>query len=291
MYIGNRLYPYPVLREGTDDYASGKFTASIQASRSLSGEVVELDISYQLDNEVLSNMLKNSQATVVCHIECSQTAYRELRPLRQETDSIIIQGRDIAGKVELCVFILAAIDLPQYANTFNDDYGGQSFSIEAGSPLAIGLQLAIFVEKQLSDIEKVQSIIKIKKDPMPEDIMKVDLEDNLIIVFLPEKQFFLYESLTENPNASRTLHSLVIIPVLVHTISLLKVEPSEYHERLWYRAIDKAIKREYQFDIESEDFKRKPALEMAQAIIGRPLDLAFQFIAHGFLGENDSDED
>ena len=66
-----RIYPYPVYREGSDDYKSVSFENNIELLYNTEQATIQLKILIE-DNAIL-NLIDNNQVGVFCHIECSKT--------------------------------------------------------------------------------------------------------------------------------------------------------------------------------------------------------------------------
>lgn len=72
MEIKNRLFPYPVLCEDTDDYTEGEFVVDTEVV-SQDINTLELRFRMNLDNPGLKGLISQGRAEYVIHIECSNT--------------------------------------------------------------------------------------------------------------------------------------------------------------------------------------------------------------------------
>jgi hypothetical protein len=62
------------------------------------------------------------------------------------------------------------------------------------------------------------------------------------------------------------------------------------YENLWYRVIRKTLLKQFECDIESEDFSNQNPFELAQKLINNPISDAFDALSNGF-GESEGDEE
>ena len=74
MDIRHRLYPYPVLSDTTDDYVDSSYSMELQVTKGI--RELCFNISLNLENKQIQQMIYEGLAEYVIHIECSYTSYR-----------------------------------------------------------------------------------------------------------------------------------------------------------------------------------------------------------------------
>ncbi len=247
MRIKAKLFPYPVLANSfNNDYIDSEF--DILLNQKITRNSIIIKMLPQLMNNGLEQLIKDGKASFFMHIECPYTCFREAYAIPFEGKMIEISADKVEGDIQLCPFIVALGDLPDYTNDcFNKDYENTSFYLERGNILAIGKEKTITIEKENDNLSNVPSIFAVTeiKDENYEDIV-IDYTGDKICLRLPSKVFRNFVSMNQNnPNAQPVLHSMLIIPALIKCIEELKQKTDslyEYEERRWFKVLNKAAK-------------------------------------------------
>ncbi len=74
MRIKNRLSPYPILDNFSDDYIDSSFTVEYDVKTQFS-EIIG-NLIFKLDNEDVEKLIKNNLAVYAVHIECPSNGFR-----------------------------------------------------------------------------------------------------------------------------------------------------------------------------------------------------------------------
>lgn len=295
MDIRYKLYPYPVLTYYSDDYVGCSFKSEAEIVQ----EGYNLKISFlaALDNEELKNLIKIGKAGIAYHAECAQTGFRTAFMTNELVFSKIIPDKDVCGKLKICPFIVALEDLSNYVNaSFNEDYCGYKFQIDAGCVMAVGRQVNFDIEKEASVLANTKSIFVITKDADPNAIdMSIDIGRNKITIKLPEKDYFRYQSMSQAHDVQDTLNSMIIVPTLVYVLSEINHSTSEeryenFSSYNWYKSIRGAMKKHFKKDIDSDVFDSSEIILFAQRLIESPLSDALEYLAIGCNGGEEEEE-
>lgn len=75
MLIRNKYFPYPVLSKDNTAYNSSSFNNDVITE--VDGFNVKLTLTAFTNNEEINQLIKNKEISIVHHIECAQTCYRE----------------------------------------------------------------------------------------------------------------------------------------------------------------------------------------------------------------------
>lgn len=294
MEIRPKLYPYPVLSYYSDDYVDSNFDTVITPVRD--GHNIRVDFLAEVNNAGISDLLVSGKAKIVYHLECAQTGYRVAVSTSKNELSHVIVNKMISGRLQVCPFIVAETEISEYVNpNFHEDYRGFKFTFEEGCVMAVGKQVNINVDKEISDLSNTPSVFSIiKNDDELALGMVVDLDYKKIVIKLPEREFFNFKSLNGQALIQSVLNSLVVIPALTYVLEeVSKREPSEryeYSSYSWYRAIKKSLANKFSCDIDSEEFTDRNMLETAQKLINVPLSDALQTLSSGY-GNASEEED
>lgn len=168
MTIKPRIFPYPVLAFGKDDYPQGRFDSQIDVILATEemGTAVSFQTKIELDCEFLTDYLTSGQARIVLDIEASETLLRECRELRN--DGLVSFGVGVLmGKVSVTPYILAVQDNDSFAPTgVHPEYFGQEFSIREADVLAIApTQEFEIIRDESSDPDFMRVVLSADLDP------------------------------------------------------------------------------------------------------------------------------
>lgn len=294
MEIRNKLYPYPVLAYFSDDYKSGAFDVVIDLSKD--GYNICVDFIATLTSAGLKELIQCGQAVYAYHLECAQTGFRQV----VLTDTIEkrhkLSNKHIRGRLQICPFIVAMKDIPNYDNVeFHDDYAGYSFDIEAGCVLAVGKQVNADIFTEIDDFADIPSIFSVVRNADASvKQMLVDMYSQKIVIKLPLNDYYSFKQLNKAPVTQAILRSLIIIPSLVYVLEELRSkeipEREEFHVYSWYRSISKKLLKDFDCNIECDEFDQNNMLELAQKLINDPLSDAFEILTGGFGTTGEEEE-
>lgn len=281
MQIRNKYYPYPVIVEGGEYYVDSEFTSSVD--QSMDGYNIKLKLQAKLKNEELESMLQNGDVEIIHHIECPQTCYREIKRTSDFETSHLLEDTKVNGVVQICTFLVAGRNISKYTNEkFSSDYRGFRFNIEKGCVLAIGNQYNLRINKIKDDLANASSIFSIvpDKDPLVVN-MSVDLGQQKIVVSLPEKNFNQFSNIQGLMEVQPVLHSMVIIPALMHTFSELRASGDQlflYEDYRWFRSLRKACNA-IDVEIDEESLKNIDLLKVSQQLLNGPISKGIEYFS------------
>lgn len=287
MDIRYKLYPYPVLSAATDDYKDSRFAFKVQ--QELGIREVILNISVELENEDLLELVHTDKAEFVIHIECPYTSYREALEFRETEYVRKIPEKNLNGKVSVCAFLVAKVNIKKCFNKdWNEVYKGLSFDFERGSILAIGGQYDLHVLKETENLAKVPSIFTICRSAADnEEEMKIDIDDHKIAITLSNEGFQNYKLLAAMPSFIPVLHSVLVLPALIYVFeTLLREGTEDFETRRWFRVIEKTLKKD-NIILDRDTLNNIPSYELAQKL----LDLPIQKALSSMTSEDDMEEE
>ncbi|MGN0194775.1 MAG: hypothetical protein ACI39G_06675 [Pseudoramibacter sp.] len=273
MFIGNRLFPYPVLTEGTDDYPQGQFIVGCDPDDTpFNG--VKLAFHMHADDPVLAKLLQTGEAVYAVHAECTATSYRKLYTAQDPDIEITIDEKDVRGRVEFLALILARKRITHLTNpNWNEDYEGLSFSFQPGNILGYQNVGALNITKHIEEFDSADSIFNVCS-VLTEDAaaVKIELNGPRILLQLPKSQYLQYTAWMKNPNTQQLANGVVIFPALVYVLTRIAEIDNpydEYGERSWFNALDKAMQG--QGTSLAEQLDQKDVFELAQDIMQSPV--------------------
>jgi predicted ribonuclease YlaK len=294
MDIRRKYYPYPVLSEYSDDYLTSKFKVDVKVE--MDGYDIGLRFNANLENDELENLLEKKEVLITYHLECTKTGFRKALTTTSKELNHLISNKDINGRLQICSFIVAAKDFNGYVNNdFHQDYTGVKFQIEAGCIMAVDDPFNIDIEKNIDDLANTSSVFSIVKNTNETaNGMLMEMNQNKIIISIPETSFNELQILNKNITLQPTINSLIIIPALVYVLEELKACPvkerDEFSSYGWYRAIRKALIKQFNCEVESDNFTGLNHFQVAQKLIGSPFDNAINSLFYEYKNDLDDEE-
>lgn len=284
MQIKNKYYPYPVIAYGNDSYDGSEFVSD--ANYAHDAHNIKFQLEAVLTDDCLSAMIADGRVKYAHHIECQQTCFRTLILTDKASDEFKVHESKINGLVQICSFLMADKDIPNYSNpSFSRDYKGFKFNIDRGCVLAIGSQINMLINKEKEELANTSSIFSIRKNMDPSATeLQVSTTGQKIVILIPEKtcnQYLNVSTTTLLP----VLHAMVIQPALMQVLYELKEaaqknELYNYEGFRWYRALRRtAEKLELKFDEES--IASMDVFKMAQKLLDSPVIKAMSTICSG----------
>ena len=271
MIVRDRSFPHPVLAPFRDDVSPNDF--SLAVSVTADADSYYLDVSLDYSNQALDSLISRGDALRVVHVECKRNFYRRLFPLRSKDERVVIDAADIAGRIEVCGFVLATTQLHEYQiDGSHKDYEGVVFTIEAGDVLALSPTLEFDAYLEYDPLANLSSVLVIRRSESDSDgPMTLDTSGDQIIVTLSQMDYDNYVELKGDPGLGPLLANQVVVPALIEAVHEIKqVDEEEYEldmSKRWFRSVAKKLE-DLALDVRKSD--RSP-LEAVQALLRLPL--------------------
>ena len=278
-------YPRPVLNEYLRDFVESRFEICDPIIEETSSHLI-LYLSYELVCPGLEKLIADGYAKVLVRITCNRTFYREVMDLKPgETAEVKIEKRKVTESLYIQGIIVSTQSFSNYKlEEFNKRYfGNVPFNIRKGDVLAnepgLDIKLNTILEKNAAGIVQIGvdptiSSMKVTYGSLEETDPKLT---NYIVVWLPDKEYALYSSLTNKRHLKfgieRFLHASLFLPAVVEAISLLKREEEldesevevHYIGTIWANSILDALKKN---GVEELLSTTKTDVELANLILG-----------------------
>lgn len=283
MQLKNKFYPYPVIIEDGEYFVKSSFESNVE--QKMEGYNVRLTISCKLKNAELEEMIELGQVEYVHHIECPQTCYRDCIKTKDYKIDYLLKDVDINGIVQVCSFVTAKKDILKYSNSqFSSDYKGFKFDMEKGCIMAIGNQINLRVNKIRDDLANTASIFSIVPNTDENEVtMITDLSNSKIVIMLPEKTYGLYANMQDYMEIQAAMHSMIVVPALMYTLSELKQDREQlynYEEYRWFRGLRKACEG-IGVQLDETGLQNIDIYQVAQLLMNSPIGNAVKFLANG----------
>ena len=285
--MSNAFFTYPVLSNYNDDFVNVNFIAGTTGELCRTAKKSIIKTYVEIGDKNINDLIDNNQAEIIVKVYCSTTKFRRVYVINKENDQIVINNRDINKNVEISTFIVSKEKIKKYySENFNKDYKGEEFEIEKGSILAIGKEENIFFEKDIDDLTKIESIIKVRDIKEENKPMSVDFDGENIIVNMSTAEYKKYCTYSEY--CIPVVNSMIILPALIYVLNYLideNVDVSEYKEKKWYRVLSKKITEATGQDFKIEYIRNHGSFEVVQKLFDYPLKDAMNEIERKYGGQ------
>ena len=277
-----RLFTYPVLANGRDDYKTCKFTAEINPSSDAANNI-RFEISCRTDCAEINRLIANGDAEYLLHVECPSTIYRKVTMSSFENFSCTIPLACVKKEIDIIAFIVACRDVKDFfCGDWNEDFSGLNFSLPKSSPLAYQKFQPMILPDDENIFKNVASIFSVYQRAVDDnEPFDVRLSDEKIKIGLNAKDYDLYRRYCPTPTLQPILNAMIILPVLVYVFDELKLEGSFelYGAKGWFLSLKAAYRRR---KINFEEYilrDENTSIKLAQEVMNLPITRALESIA------------
>lgn len=242
----NINYPYPIIREYTDDYQSTDFIGELKVLLEPHGYAVHTN--FEISNEEIRSLLSKGILTYALEVQCVSTWFRKLY-LIQDNKVIRLDSQMIHERVELMPCIIVATAIEGFTNKdFAEEYQGMKFDLNVGDIIGIGQKRTFDALYQNDIIKNGSSIVDVGGSDKLKEI-QCDFSRSTIKITLPVDQYESYRSCGYNRSKYKMLNAILIVPVLVEAIGIIAADEKDqdhqsgHQNRAWYKTIVVNLKR------------------------------------------------
>jgi hypothetical protein len=234
----NRIYPHPVLRNGSSDYADGStfesdFVVAILGDESKDTVVVSYVL--QLRNRHLHGLIDKGKAAFFISFYSSETLFKELIRVQGMKGELQLPSGAVLGSLEIESFIIAVTQIGQFCpEGLNAEYGNSKFEIEPGATLAIGERQIFpisFERRSFQDLIRVQTSTELDKNEY-----EISLASNVITINMGTNVRQAWELMSSDSSYRSFLFISIYKDTLVEALSAL-VSGDDVEEFAWARKL------------------------------------------------------
>lgn len=288
MAKNSTYFAYPILCNYNDDYNHIKFVAGTTGKMSKTNKKSIIETYVEIEDEEINNLLNSRELKIILKVFCSSTKYRKVFEIQRGFDKIEINNRDINNRVEFTTYIIANKDISNYSSyNFNDDYKGMKFNIEKGSIIAIGKEETLFFEKDIDDLTRINSIIKIRDLKKENEPMNVEWDHLYIRIGLSTSDFETYCRYSEY--CIPIANSMIVVPGIMYVLDQLsseEIDISDVVDDKWYRVLSKKISEATGKEFNLAYLKANSSFEIVQRLFDTPIHDAMKEIEVKYGGES-----
>ena len=276
MRIKNRLSPYPILDNYSDDYIHSSFTAEYDVRTQFSE--VYGHIVFSLENEEIEKLISDGKAEYLVHIECPATCFRATRTTTGKEVEFKISSTNLAKVIEVRTFVVLNQDIKGFSSKdFHPDYTNQEFDLLAHQILAIGTAQDFNIENDEKDLDSLPSVLQIVKlDNDNKGSMTINTDnDNLVLIGLAKDVYEKYANLGKT-TFKATAFTLVLFPALVVILQRMhdNKDDDDFSSRHWFQVINTMLENNG-FNLEDVKLENDSLLTVCQSIFADPICRSF----------------
>lgn len=210
----NNDFPYPVLREVSDDFVDSIF--QLEESKTscfyYKNQVI-FSFSLLLKNSSFLEYLENSSIKLVIRVECSRTAYREIFDIEKLDGEIKIPEKFVDSSVSISIFIIAAEDFVYSPEDLIEDFVNFALPVSMGTILGQITSKTYEIEK--NNFVPTNSIFKISFVDEDGDAPMVDYGDSdYIKINFPMSMKRLYGDSETQEMSHTVLVNMILMEIL-----------------------------------------------------------------------------
>ena len=200
----NINYPYPVIREYTDDYQSTEFIGELKVLLEPDGYAVHTN--FEINNKGIQILLSKRILTYALEVQCVSTWFRKLYTIH-ENRVIRLDPQMIHERVELIPCIVVATSIEGFTNEdFAEEYQDMKFDLNAGDIIGIGQKRTFDALYQNDIIKNGSSIVDVGGNDKLKEI-QCDFSQSTIKLTLPADQYENYRSCGYNRSKYKMLNA------------------------------------------------------------------------------------
>ena len=284
-----KMYPYPVLWEENEDYINGEFKVEYYGYKK-HGDKVKFIFDVQITDKTVLELVKENKANIILHIENSKTKYRKKFDIHCGNNEIVVKSSELNGKIEFATLIVLVEDIVYTNSNLAEYFKGIKFNLPMGTIIGIGSHYEDVIEKETSDLSKLNSIISVIKHENSSSKgfdVTCDKKEKVYIK-LPEKAYLNYSKISSRDDCKNIIFSMLIIPAIEYALNYMKEnikeesDIDEFADYRWFKVLTNKIKDLYDIKEFNLDFiGNMNVLEVAQKIMDYPVDNALNELNGG----------
>lgn len=277
--FNNNILPYPVLSaENEDVKPSLHGFQSIEIHHEVKENTFQFTVKLSQRNQTINKLIEEEKAKYMFVLTCPSTILQEKIISTEPELSIEVNKLSVNGHLDFDCFVVLTEDI-NYTNIgFADIYEGLSFDLEAGNILVRFPHMETNMDLSNEKMFVSKAFVEFIRSDNNE--VEISLEDNIIYIALPNKQYDQYLEIRNNG-----LYSDIIISSIVHEaimIAIIEYDEDSHGSLRWADALNTLIylatdKRHTLKKMEREE-RVKKAWGLSNLILKNPHERMFDSI-------------
>lgn len=262
----NRLYPYPVLSNNSNDFVNNKF--EVLKDIEYDSEIATIVLKTAIEDKTILKLLEENRIGLFCNVECSVTKYRFMFEVPYSSLDEYRYDLDISqlnDNIELACILVAKENISFMSDDLNNFYKGEVINYPKYSTIGFTETDEISLIKQIDVNGDIPSIFSITSSDSAKEIY-YEYEEHQINIYLPREQYDIYYN--SRGSSKRLKQMMINLPVLESVLDDLKTDDSISDRHGWYKVLESAISKLGYESFEEDRFRNEPSIKIAQQILG-----------------------
>ena len=238
-YAHNKAFPYPVLREGSNDYENCGFQATL-VPEIIRGGGVAYQASFDLSEKRLKALIGQRKAAYAVMVNCPMTHVRVLHKTHDSHMRVELSHGVVHDRTEACAYIVAEQWVRRFNSpSMNEEFMGARFDIEPGDVLAVcPPQITVFDVPRVP-IGAVINVISQEGRDTPD--FAISLESEIIHIQMrpADKRKFDFARKKGGPLLPHIFLGFHLHAVM-EALRAIKENEDAYGDKKWFRVIKAA---------------------------------------------------
>jgi hypothetical protein len=257
-------YPHPVLDSITSDYTAGDFVVDFSIQEGNADGNVKFEYNVSLTEPSLYD-LQGKSAEVFVLLNCKDTYFTKLIPLKEGRAIFEVEGEFLHGKILLQPLFLATSKIENFTSkNLHEEFSISPWAFKKTDVLAVGDSSTYSIGH-----DKLAPIVSIFEFTVKEEVddfmVMVDMEEAFIEIYISEKTLEMINGLRARSDLRAVVLNSIYLPAVTEVLVQLKLEEPRLSEKYWYKSF------KAQCDLNGLDIENDQAYEMAQKLLGKPI--------------------
>lgn len=258
-------FPYPVLSEGTHDYAEGTFDVDFVVEEK--PRTGELAVSYEvrLTEPSVRDLVVTGRANLGCFVRCQDTFFSDLRLLSFPRGRVDFTPGSLLNRVTLRAFAWLKDDIPKWEPAGVHPEFAPPVAMKRGEIIAVAAESTISIgHAKFAALESIFELVQ--SDALGEASVRVDLEAEKITILASPVLYQQVNLLRGQANGAAVVLNAIYLPAIMEVLEVLHGGMEQYHGRRWFQPfMAKCDAKGIDVNVSGSQ------LERAQALLDRPL--------------------
>ena len=227
-----KSYPNPVLGNG-DDYRINIDKAVTFGNIEKDKDNFYCEVTLNLDDESILNLIKEKKAAFFCEIDCVKTNYRSSKSDFSNRITIQIPRSQIVDNVDINCYVIAMDSIDDFTHPeFNEMFENTTFSLEKGDFIATLGSYFFNASVKYNKCPAPSSLIQVQRNSAI-DRIQFTHDDERIYIAMPENLYNIYNSVFgQNSNAGDIFISTIVVDALAYSLMKLLGSDSDGDTKL-----------------------------------------------------------
>lgn len=269
----HKSFMYPVLRDGSDDYLSGRFEAQISVLENPYRQTVRLNVECSLDQPQLKALIQKGHAAYGLRIKCADTFHRECLFQQNPSFSRDYEAGRVCGRMEILPLVVCLNNGSRLeSQDFHPEFQSTTFYLKEGQVLAHARSLQYYLGINSDSIGTVFKSMSTKD--LKKGIFNVLWGDDLVTLqFSVEDEVQFTQARSGDQDALRGFMTGIYLPAVLSVLQEMDTYPEAHEDKKWYQVIHKELVNN---NMALPGDTRSPNRLMdAQQLLKRPLQFLF----------------